>query len=172
MASLIENLIDVLQKENEEYQSLIALSKKKTPVIIAGDLAQLERITDEEQDIVSRIHNLEKFREEVTTDIGNVLNRDVEQLKLGNLIELLQNAPKEQEILRKIHDELKMTMTIISQINSHNEELIRTSLDIVDFNLAVLRSSKAAPQTANYSKYGTDNGYPMGVPLGGFDTKQ
>ena len=34
MASLVENLIDLLEQENSEYEKLLELSMKKTPVII------------------------------------------------------------------------------------------------------------------------------------------
>ena len=34
MASLIDELIDVLDKEEREYQDLILLSQEKTPVIV------------------------------------------------------------------------------------------------------------------------------------------
>ena len=52
MASLVENLIDLLEQENSEYEKLLELSMKKTPVIIEGDISKLEEITDEEQIIV------------------------------------------------------------------------------------------------------------------------
>ena len=62
MASLMENLIDVLDRESTEYEALLQLSQRKTPIIAGGDLAELQKITDEEQELVSRIHNLDKQR--------------------------------------------------------------------------------------------------------------
>ena len=59
MASLIENLISVLEQENSEYEVLLELSRKKTPVIVKGDIERLQEITDEEQNIIDRIHALE-----------------------------------------------------------------------------------------------------------------
>ena len=49
MASLMENLIDVLDRESTEYEALLQLSQRKTPIIAGGDLAELQKITDEEQ---------------------------------------------------------------------------------------------------------------------------
>ena len=48
MASLMENLIDVLDRESTEYEALLQLSQRKTPIIAGGDLAELQKITDEE----------------------------------------------------------------------------------------------------------------------------
>ena len=89
MASLMENLIDVLGRESTEYEALLQLSQRKTPIIAGGDLAELQKITDEEQELVSRIHNLDRQRAGVTADIADVLNRDVKELKLPNLITML-----------------------------------------------------------------------------------
>ena len=47
MASLIDNLRDILDRESEAYEELTTLSRKKTPVIIKGDLPQLQAIMDE-----------------------------------------------------------------------------------------------------------------------------
>ena len=66
----MENLIAVLQQECEEYNGLLELSDRKTPVIVAGDLDQLQKITDEEQEWVGRIAHLEKKRVEITADIA------------------------------------------------------------------------------------------------------
>ena len=88
MASLMENLIEVLNNESQEYDQLLELSTKKTPVLVAGNLEELARITDEEQLVVSRITHLERKRQEVFADIANVINRDVKTLLLPDLIEI------------------------------------------------------------------------------------
>ena len=45
MASLMEDLIDVLNKEEEQYQGLIELGKKKREVVIRADIKTLDEIT-------------------------------------------------------------------------------------------------------------------------------
>ena len=44
MASLMENLIDVLNRECTEYEGLLDLSQKKTPIIAGGNLEDLQKI--------------------------------------------------------------------------------------------------------------------------------
>lgn len=70
-------------------------------------MEKLQKITDDEQVIVSRINQLEKKRTEVVADIANVLNRDVDTLKLANLIEMLAARPVEQAKLAEAHDSLQ-----------------------------------------------------------------
>ena len=171
MASLIENLISVLEKECTEYEVLLGLSTEKTPVIVTGDLQALQRITDEEQLVVARINHLDKERAEVMGDIANVMNKDVDTLKLTNLIEMLKSRPAESAKLAKVHDRLKTVAGNMQKINERNGELIKHSLEMVEFDMTLLQAMKTAPETANYNKGAYSAGNVMGVDMGGFDAK-
>lgn len=172
MASLMENLMDVLESEASEYEILVGLSTKKTPIIIQGDLAALQQITDEEQIVVGRIQRLERKREEVIGDIANVINKDVADLKLVNLIEMLRERPEESGKLAGIHDKLKDVVHRMERVNDQNRELIKNALEMVEFDLNVIQSMKAAPETANYNRGAYSTGNVMGVSEGSFDAKQ
>ena len=168
MASLMENLIDVLDRESTEYEALLQLSQRKTPIIAGGDLAELQKITDEEQELVSRIHNLDKQRAGVTADIADVLNRDVNDLKLPNLITMLSARPAEQQALADSHDRLQAAVRGLKRVNEQNSELLNSALEMVN----LLQASKAAPETANYNRGAYNAGNTMGVIDHGFDAKQ
>lgn len=172
MASLMENLIDVLNRECAEYEGLLALSQKKTPIIASGSLEDLQKITDDEQNVVVRINHLEKQRIEVTKDIANVLNRDVNNLKLANLISMLAGRPAEQEQLETVHDRLQTAVYGLQRVNEQNKELLTNALEMVEFEMNLLQSMKAAPETANYNRGAYTSGDTMGVPGRGFDAKQ
>lgn len=172
MASLMENLISVLEAEGTAYEELLELSMRKTPVIIGGDLEGLQKITDEEQIIVARINHLDVKREEVTKDIANVLNKDVTKLKLADIIQMLSRRPVEQNRLAAAHDKLKEVVGQIKKINEQNRDLIQRSLEMVEFDLNLIQSMKSAPQTANYTRGAYSSGYVMGNNRGGFDAKQ
>ena len=172
MASLMENLIEVLNSESQEYENLLGLSTRKTPVIISGNLEELAKITDEEQDVVSRINRLETKRQEVFADIANVINKDVKTLLLTDLIQILAQRPQEQQKLAKVHDKLRTVVHAVKRVNEQNRELIQNSLEMVEFDLNMLQSMKAAPETANYNRGAYNTGTSMGVEAGGFDAKQ
>ena len=93
MASLMEELINCLEAEAKEFDRLLAISQRKTPIIVNNKIAELQKITDEEQIVVGRISGLETKREAVTKDIAEVINKDVEELKLATLIELRSGQP-------------------------------------------------------------------------------
>lgn len=172
MASLMENLIEVLGQESEEYEGLLALSQKKTRIIASANLEDLQKITDDEQEVVSRLSRLEKKRIEVTADIANVLNKDVEKLKLSNLVEMMAARPEEQVKLAEAHDRLKIVVRELQRINEQNKELLEEGLEMVEFEMNLLQAAKAAPETANYTKGAFNSGTQMGAPAGGFDAKQ
>ena len=107
MASLMEDLIDALEKESAEYENLLEMSMRKTSVIVSEDLEELAKITDEEQLIVDRINHIDNIRNEAVNDIANVLNKDVTKLKIANLIEMLASRPEEQRKLAEAFDKLR-----------------------------------------------------------------
>ena len=166
------NLIDVLEKECVEYEGLLELSQKKTPVIVGGDLEALQKITDEEQDYASRITNLEKKRTVVYADIANVINKDVNTLKLDYLIAMLESRPAERDALAGLHDRLKTAVRGLQRVNEQNRELLTNALEMVEFEMNLLQAMKAAPETANYNRGAYNTGNTMGVTPGGFDAKQ
>lgn len=172
MASLIENLITTLEKENIEYEKLLELSKKKGAVIVSRDITALEKITDEEQIVMSAIATLENKRVEVTNDIANVLNKDVESLKLSVLISMLGKQPNEQKRLQTIHDKLKTTVAAVRTLNESNRQLIDQSLEMVEFDLNMIRSMRQAPETNNYGRSAISVGGTLGTGMRGFDAKQ
>ncbi|MCR4655699.1 MAG: flagellar protein FlgN [Lachnospiraceae bacterium] len=168
----MENLIDTLEKESALYEELLILSQEKTPIIVSGNIEDLTKITDKEQLVVDKISALEKKRETVTKDIAEVLNKDLESMKLTNLIELLGKQPKEQKKLSEVRDRLREAVGNVRKINEHNQDLISHSLEMVEFDLNMIQSMRQAPETANYGRRGYGTGDVLGSVSGGFDAKQ
>ena len=172
MASLMDSIIDVLEKEDAEYIRLIALSEQKTPVIIKGDLDELNRITEAETEIVAVIQKLEKERIQIMKDIAEVTNRKAEDIKLGELVKMMDKRPAEQARLTALHDKLKGTMDRIKQVNEQNRELLEDSLEMVQFEMNLLQSLKTAPETADNNSSAYATGTIMGSGTKRFDAKQ
>lgn len=172
MASLMENLMDILEQEHREYKVLLDLSMKKTRIIVSNDVLQLSVITEEEQKQVDRINALDRQRVIAMRDIANVMNMDVQTLKLGKLIEMLAGRPAEQRRLTEVKDALHETTQNMARINAQNKELLENALELVEFDLNIVRGMKAAPETAEYNRGAMSAGNLMGVPAGRFDAKQ
>ena len=172
MASLVETLVDVLDREGSLYEKLLGLSSQKTTIIIKGDLKALAEITDEEQCIIGDIQAAEKQRQTAMTDIANVLNMDVNSLKLTDLIQVLEKRPADQRNLAVQRDRLVAVADNVRRVNGQNQELLKSSIEMVQFEMNIIQASKRAPQTANYSRAADTTGECLGYTSGGFDAKQ
>ena len=170
MASLMEEFMDVLERENGEYERLTELSREKRQIIIDGNIPALEEITNREQEITSILKNLEKKREEVVNDMSIVLSKKPEELTVTNMIAFLNKQPKEQQKLKELKVKLRATIEEMADINTQNEVLLQHALEMAEFDLTLFKSMRQAPETANYDK----NAYNTGELLGssGFDAKQ
>ena len=168
----MENLIDVLYKEVDEYETLLGLSMKKTPVIVSNNVAELKKITDEEQEVVGRIQSLDKERMSVTKDIANVLNKDVKTMKISDVIEVLNKRPEEQKKLKDAQKQLIDLAKRLQRVNTQNSMLIEQALELVGYEINMYQAMKRAPETANYNKGAYNTGMSYGAPNRGFDAKQ
>lgn len=170
MASLMDDLIGVLESENVEYQKLAELSNEKKQVIIDADVPALEKLVDLEQDVASRIQNLDNQRRKVMHNMAVVLNKPEEGFTISSIIEILSSQPKEQERLQNVKEQLLTTVEKVRKINEQNQILLTQALDLVEFDLTLFRSMRTAPETANYDKNAYNTGDILGG--GGFDAKQ
>ncbi|MGN0161844.1 MAG: flagellar protein FlgN [Lachnospiraceae bacterium] len=171
MASLIDELVEVLEKENSEYEALIALSKEKTSTIVKNDIDGLQKIMDQEQRGVDRVNALEKHRENTVKDICKVLRVQPQELTVKVLIDLLKKQPVEQKKLMDIYTKIRKTLDEMVRLNESNQALIKESMEILDFEMNLIKGMRMAPETNNYNKGaysagGTDYG------AGAFDAKQ
>ncbi|MGN0482618.1 MAG: flagellar protein FlgN [Lachnospiraceae bacterium] len=170
MASLMDELLDVLDRENTEYEGLVSLSKKKKQVIIDADIKELQEITAQEEEIANRIVNLEGKFTQVIKDMAVVLNRKPEELTIDEMVRILHKQPVEQKRLNDLRVRLKTTLQEMNDINAQNQSLINQALEMIEFDLTLFRSIRQAPETANYDKKAYNTGELLANS--GFDARQ
>ena len=171
MASLIEELITVLSKEEEIYKNLLPIAMEKTQIIIRNDLTALQQVTEKEQFVVDEITALEHKRDEVIVNMGVVLNRKPETLTLKEIIRLLEKQPKEQKKLAELHDSLQDILKQLSNANLRNQSLIEQSLEMIEFNMNLIQSTRMSPGSGNYTKKAYESDAVAGR-AGMFDARQ
>ena len=166
----MEELLGVLRQEKQGYINLTELSEEKRVCIIKGDVDTLDAISEKEQNETSDLKNLENKRVNILKDMAVVLGKDGEDITISAMIEMLERQPSEQAKLIQAKDELVAQASQMQIANQQNEILLRHAMEMVEFDLTLLKSLKQAPETANYDK----NAYNTGEILGGsgFDTKQ
>lgn len=170
MASLMEDLLEVLGKEEAEYRKLVAIAEEKRDAVIKGDIKLLDTVTVKEQDAASALLNLSNKRSQVLTDMATVLGKNPEEITITKMIGYLEKQPVEQEKLIKQRDRLLEVGTQMQLLNRQNETLLQQALELVEFDLTLLKSMRQAPETANYDKNACNTGDILGSS--GFDAKQ
>ena len=85
MASLMEELVETLNREEQLYADLIPIQEDKLRAIVANDLAAIGRLSDEEQKLVDEVGVLETKRIRIANDIATVLGKPPGAMKLENM---------------------------------------------------------------------------------------
>lgn len=152
MASLIETLVNTLEKENDEYVKLLEIAKAKTPIIVKGDIEALRDIVAKEQFLADNIAALEHTRMEAVNDIAVVLSKDAQTLTVRDIINLLEGQDAIQHKLEEVHGKIRTTVNNMIEINNINKSLIMDSLEMAEFNINLINSLKGAPEVNNYTK--------------------
>ena len=170
MASLMDDLTQVLENETVEYKKLVELSESLREALIASDVPAVERLTADQEEVSNGIQSLESRRTRIMNEIAIVLNKKPEELKVSMLEQSLAGQPALQERLAAVRTELKQTMDELKRINHTNQALLRQSMELLEFDLNLFRSMRQAPETANYNKSAVNTGDLLGSR--GFDAKQ
>ena len=152
MASLMEELLTTLEGELAIYKKLVPVSEQKTTILVKNDLKEIERITEEEQVLMEQLNNLEKKRLGILENIGVVLNRKPETLDLVTVSHILEKQPEEQARVNKLHDELRQIAKRLVEVNQQNKTLIEQSLEMIEFNMNFIQSTRMSPGSNNYTK--------------------
>lgn len=169
MASLMDDLTQVLENETAEYQRLAELSDDLREALIASDVPAVEQLTAAQEEVANVIQSLETRRAHIMNDIAVVMNRKPEELKVSTLEQSLASQPMQQR-LADARGELTQTMDRLKRINQTNQTLLRQSMELLEFDLNLFRSMRQAPETANYNRSAVNTGDLLGSR--GFDAKQ
>lgn len=171
MASLIENLITILEQESELYERLIKESMDKTPVIVSNDLQRLSEANDREQRVVDEITSISHKRNQALGEIATVLGKDADTFTVSEVIELMAKQPEFQHPLIAVRDKMLKQADLLRQVNVHNQNLLKESLEMTEYSINLMQSMNQAPETANYNK-GSYSGATLGGAYSSFDAKQ
>lgn len=171
MASIIEELTATLNSELALYEKLIPLAERKAVAIIENNLEKLSDVTDGEQHLLDQLTVLENKREGCVNNIKDVLGRNQENMNLERIIGFLEKQPVEQKKLIDLHEALKNVAERLKQVNLQNKSLIEESLDMIEFSMNFIQSTRMSPGSNNYNRNASfmDASVPH---TGMFDAKQ
>lgn len=167
MASLVEELVNVLEAEKQIYTTLVGYEERKKDVLIAADVATLEEIITKEQLAGDDLIAYSNKQIQILKDIATVLGRTDGKMTVTRLISLLDTQPKVQEQLTEARDSLLTAANQMKTLSDQNAILIRQAIELNEFDMTLFKSLRQAPETANYDKSAYNTGSLLGG--GGFD---
>lgn len=170
MASLVDEVVDILIEEERLYQVMLECGEKKTQILIDADIEALERLTVVEQETSDKLLSLGNRQVQLLNDIKTVLGKKEDRLTVTNLITFLSSQPQVQEKLTTARNNLLDVATQVQQRNQQNEMLLRQAIELTEFDITLFKSMRQAPETANYDKQAKNTGTLLGGS--GFDAKQ
>ncbi len=170
MASLVDELINLLEEESRVYQALEECADAKTDILVRADIPALEALTVTEQEQSDALMALSNKQVQLLNDIKTVLGKTEEKLTVTTLIGYLGGQPQIQTRLTEARNALLDAAKRTQQKNAQNVILLNHAIEMTEFDITLFKSMRQAPETANYNK----NAYNTGTLLGnsGFDAKQ
>lgn len=163
MASLVEELVNVLDAEKKIYTTLVGYEERKKDVLIAADVSALEEITTKEQLAGDELIAYSNQQIQILKDIAMVLGRSDGKMTVTRLISLLDTQPDVQKQLTESRDSLLEAANRMKSLSEQNAVLIRQAIELNEFDMTLFKSLRQAPETANYDK----SAYNTGSLLGG-----
>ncbi len=170
MASLVEELVSILEEEERLYQTLLAYGEEKRRVLIEADVHALEELTDLEQAASDELLSYSNKQIRTLKDIATVLGKTQEKMTVTKLIGYLASQPDIQMKLTAARDRLMETAKQVQTLNRQNEALLRQAIELAEFDITLFKSLRQAPETANYDRHAYNTGTLLGSS--GFDAKQ
>ena len=135
---LAKALTDILNQENDIYDTLSKISNNKTNLIVGGKVIELESIVKIEQSLVMKISKLEAEREKIVEVLCGSLGIKPEEVTLSSLA--AQLGQKESSQLKDCQEKMVNNILNLKNANELNSRLIKNSLDYIDFSINMMTS--------------------------------
>lgn len=129
----LQNLYKVLEKEHELYGSILKLCQDEQKDIISGNIESIDKVTQQKEKLLKNIATLEKYRRAFISRIAQPLKIRPRQLTISKL---LQHIPgQHKDTFQTMEGMLQTRLAMVKEVNETNAELLKTSLDCIEFTL-------------------------------------
>ncbi|PKM44506.1 MAG: hypothetical protein CVV03_07705 [Firmicutes bacterium HGW-Firmicutes-8] len=136
-------LLETVEKQLDIYRELLSLAQAKKPVLVKGDIPELEKMTKEEELLILQVGRLEEQRRSLHQALANHFVLSSEELSLSELIRRTDGDTSQR--FQLVFAEMTEVLKELADINQVNIELIKSSLDYIDFSMDILTSTNRAP---------------------------
>jgi len=148
---MVNQLIEILGKEAELFESFLHLLEQQKETMVANDLDSLREITARQQMLLGETRRLGKRREEVVEEIrqANAIEGDLTVTRLLDIVD-----QDEADRLAQLRDTILSLDDKIAQIRNTNAMLVNQSRQFISKTMAALARINH-PEPATYSSPGS-----------------
>jgi flagellar biosynthesis/type III secretory pathway chaperone len=132
----LNQLLAIMEEQTKFMGDLTALSKKKSVVLVDGNLNELDILLRGEQALVWQLGRLEERRFQMQTEVAAQMGIHPSQLTLEKLLTAVPEGFDER--CRVVAQQYGDTALELTQVNQLNTELIQQAMAYVDFSLQLL----------------------------------
>lgn len=144
----LRELAEVLKEELAIYREILAISEKKTDVLVKGDIKQLDNIVKAEEKLILSIGKQEDLRYKILLDLENATGINANSSTLSEIIEKL--GVKDDYDLPKIQRKTMEVLTKLEKVNDQNSGLLKKTIDSLNSTIELVASSLES-ETGVYS---------------------
>jgi len=126
----LQKLALLLNKQLDVQIKFLELEKNKTKVLVEGDINKLDDILRQEQPLILTSASLEKQREELLAETGNL------DLTLRQIVEKYDSGNK--YLLRNQFEDLADILQQLKKTNSMNTKILHSRLSVIGQCLSLL----------------------------------
>ncbi len=170
MAGIVYELIEVLEEQKECYEGLSTLSDYTQTAVVNKNLEFLNEVVKTQEQFTGRLSVLEKKREGLMKDIAIVTGMDYKEITITKLIQKLGSENEAANKLELLKKEIKELLDELSRKSDLNKMLLEQSLELVNFTINAIESTKGYSYVGNYNRPGEEMSVERQQSI--FDTKQ
>lgn len=133
-----ESLSAVMVAESDIYRALLSVAGRQQEAIIAGDVAVLTQLVEEQQQLAEHLNALETERMTAMVAIEAATGLDAEHATLSEVAAAMP-ADAAAELTRLGHD-VRAQALALRETHAVNERLLRSSRSLIDRWIRYMRS--------------------------------
>jgi flagellar biosynthesis/type III secretory pathway chaperone len=134
----LERLLGIMEKELVFFKIFLKGSREKTEFIVQRKTEALQSLTKEEENWILNLKELEEDREKCIRAVAESLGIQNE-LPMSQMISFLEDD--KAQVFTQMKEQLSNLILEIKNINEVNANLLKNSLEYVDFLLNIVSQS-------------------------------
>ena len=144
----MKQMIEILKKQLEIYKEILKISEDKTDIIVKDKVDELKPMVEREETLVGEYIALEKQR----IGIIKAFAESKGITKLLRIDDLCGYFPDDADEMKRLKKEILEVTRKIKIKNASNEELVKNSLDYLNFSIGLISGTNRG--TGTYGKEG------------------